>query len=69
MQVLHTWSVRGTVKFSTWPFSFHSVLSCMLGTCTLTATGPWTEKINTSRLKLKLYNLYKDANLLMKVKK
>lgn len=39
----HTWSVSGTVKFSTWPLSFHSVLSCMLGTCTLTATGPWGE--------------------------
>lgn len=38
--MLHTWSVTGTVKFSTWPFSFHSLLSCMLGTCTLTATGP-----------------------------
>lgn len=38
-----TWSVSGTVKFSTWPLSFHSLLSCMLGTCTLTATGPWGE--------------------------
>lgn len=38
-----TWSVSGTVKFSTWPLSFHSVLSCMLGTCTLSATGPWGE--------------------------
>lgn len=50
-QHLHTWSVSGTVKFSTWPFSFHSVLSCMLGTCTLTATGPWRGKRqNDSRL-------------------
>lgn len=38
-----TWSVSGTVKFSTWPLSFHSVLSCMLGTCTFTATGPCGE--------------------------
>lgn len=37
---LITWSVSGTVKLSTWPLSFHSVLSCMLGTWTLTATGP-----------------------------
>lgn len=43
-QHVHTWSVSGTVKFNTWPFNFHSVLSCMLGTCTLTATGPWRGK-------------------------
>lgn len=38
---LHAWSERGRVNTSTWPFSFHSVLSCMLGTCTLTVTGPY----------------------------
>lgn len=48
---LNTWSVSGTVKFKTWPFSFHSVLSCMLGTWTLTATGPWREKKNVSKKK------------------
>lgn len=38
---LHTWSDSGRVNTSTWPFSFHSVLSCMLGTWTLTVTGPY----------------------------
>lgn len=38
---LHAWSERGRVNTSTWPFSFHSVLSCMLGTWTLTVTGPY----------------------------
>lgn len=37
---IHTWSVSGRVKTSPCPFSFHSVLSCMLGTCTLMDTGP-----------------------------
>lgn len=38
---LRAWSERGRVNTSTWPFSFHSVLSCMLGTWTLTVTGPY----------------------------
>lgn len=40
---LHTWSDSGRVNTNTWPFSFHSVLSCMLGTWTLTVTGPCKE--------------------------
>ena len=39
-EATHTWSVSGRVKTSTCPFSFHSVLSCMLGTWTLMDTGP-----------------------------
>lgn len=41
----HTWSVSGRVKTSTCPFSFHSVLSCMLGTWTLMDTGPCKEEV------------------------